>query len=52
MASESHEVEFIEENDVWFYLDVEEISSNDHGNEEDCIVRIHFIQTIKRTREQ
>jgi hypothetical protein len=46
MASESNEVEVIEENDAWFYLDVDEISSNDHGNEEDCIVWIHFIQTM------
>jgi hypothetical protein len=47
MVSESNEVEVKEENDAWFYLDVDEISSNDHGNEEDCIVRIHFIPTMK-----
>jgi uncharacterized protein (UPF0276 family) len=34
MASESNEVEVIEENDACFVLDVDEIhvSSNDHGN--------------------
>jgi hypothetical protein len=32
-----------------FYLDVhiDKMRSNDYGNEEDCIVRIHFIQTMK-----
>jgi hypothetical protein len=30
MISESDEAEVIEEKDAWFYLDVDEISSNDH----------------------
>jgi hypothetical protein len=49
MVSESDEVEVTEENDAWFYLDVhvDEMRSNDHGNEKDCIVRIDFIQTMK-----
>lgn len=47
MVSESKEVDVTEENDAWFYIDVYEISSNDHGNEDDCIARIYFIETMK-----
>ena len=47
MVSESKEVDVTEENDAWFYIDVYEISSIDHGNEDDCIARIYFIETMK-----